>query len=148
MCSVGRRSTSRGQATRGVSLLEALAATAFVSLVLLAFAGNSASLTRNLKSADSTAAATALALQKLEQLRSMPLGAAGLATPGLFYDISNPLKADGTTGGIFSRSWQVSQKDTPRFGLKTVTATVSWTDSKSHSTRVAAYVRCSTIPCP
>ena len=114
----------------------------------IAFAGNSASLTRNLKSADSTAAATALALQKLEQLRSMPLGAAGLATPGLFYDISNPLKADGTTGGIFSRSWQVSQKDTPRFGLKTVTATVSWTDSKSHSTRVAAYVRCSTIPCP
>ena len=148
MCSVGQRSTSRGQATRGVSLLEALAATAFVSLVLLAFAGNSASLTRNLKSADSTAAATALALQKLEQLRSMPLGAAELANPGLFYDISNPLKADGTTGGIFSRSWQVSQKDTPRFGLKTVTATVSWTDSKSHSTRVAAYVRCSTIPCP
>ena len=147
MCSVERRST-RGRGTRGVSLLEALAATAFVSLVLLAFAGNSASLTRNLKSADSTAAATALALQKLEQLRSMPLGAAELATPGLFYDISNPLKADGTTGGIFSRSWQVSQKDTPRFGLKTVTATVSWTDSKSHSTRVAAYVRCSTIPCP
>src|SRR5437879_8435289 len=86
MCSVGQRST-RGRATRGISLLEALAATAFVSLALLAFAGNSTSLTRNLKSADSTAAATALALQKLEQLRSMPLGAAGLAAPGLFYDI-------------------------------------------------------------
>jgi len=147
MCSVGRRST-RGRATRGISLLEALAATAFVSLALLAFAGNSTSLTRNLKSADSTAAATALALQKLEQLRSMPLGATQLATPGLFYDNSNPLKADGTTGGVYSRSWTVSQKDTPRFGLKSVTVSVSWTDSKSHSTRVAAYVRCSTIPCP
>src|SRR5437667_12855418 len=132
MCSVGQRST-RGRATRGISLLEALAATAFVSLALLAFAGNSTSLTRNLKSADSTAAGTALALQKLEQLRSMPLGAAGLTT-GLYYDPSNPLKADGTggTGGVFSRRWVVSSKDTPRFGLKTVTVTVAWNDSRSH----------------
>lgn len=146
MCSVERRSTKR-RATRGVSLLEALAATAFVSCALLAFAGNSVSLTRNLKSADATAAGTALALQKLEQLRSMPLGAAELATPGLFYDNANPLKADGTTGGIYHRSWTVSQKDTPRFGLKSITVSVDWTDSKSHTTRVAAYVRCSTIPC-
>ncbi|HYV57627.1 MAG TPA: hypothetical protein VE911_08780 [Candidatus Nitrosopolaris sp.] len=147
MCSVERRST-RGRATRGISLLEALAATAFVSCALLAFAGNSVSVTRNLKSADATAAATALALQKLEQLRSMPLGATQLATPGLYYDAANPLKADGTSGGIYSRYWSVSQKDTPRFGLKSITVSVDWTDSKSHTTRVAAYVRCSTIPCP
>lgn len=151
MCSGARRSTKRPtprpRTTRGISLLEALAATAFLSVALLAFAGNSVSLTRGLKTADSVAAGTALAIQKLEQLRSTPLGAAALTT-GLYYDPANPLKADGTGGGTFSRSWSVSLKDTPRLGLKTVTVTVAWTDSKPHSTAVAAYVRCSTIPCP
>jgi Tfp pilus assembly protein PilV len=146
MCSDERRSTDHRR-QRGVSLLEALAAMTVLSVGLLAFAGNSVSLTRGLKAADSTAAGTALALQKLEQLRSMPLGATQLAT-GLYYDPSNPLKADGTSGGPFTRSWVVSSNDTPRFGLKTVTVTVSWRDSSAHETRVAAYVRCSTIPCP
>ena len=144
MCSARRRSTRRG--TRGFSLIEALAASAFVAVALLAFAANSISLTRNEKTADSTSAAHALAQQKLEQLRSMPLGATEL-NPGIYYDPGNKLKADGTSGGSFDRSWSVSQKDVPRFGLKTVTVTVAWTDSRSHSTQVASYVRCSTIPC-
>jgi len=28
-----------------------------------------------------------------------------------------------------------------------VTVTVSWTDSQFHKTTLAAYIRCSTIPC-
>ena len=144
MCSVGRRSTRR--ATRGLSLLEALAATGFLAIALFAFGSNSVSLTRNAKNADSVGAATALAQQKLEQLRSMPLGAAQLAS-GQYYDASNPLKADGTGGGVYSRSWTVSSNDTPSLGLKTVTVTIAWTDSRPRTTRVAAYVRCSTIPC-
>jgi Tfp pilus assembly protein PilV len=145
MCSAERRSTRR--AARGLSLLEALAATTLLSVSLLAFASNSISLTRTAKAVDSVSAGTALALEKLEQLRSMPLGAAGLSS-GQYYDPSNPLKADGTAGGTFSRSWTVSLKDTPALGLKTVVVTVEWTDFRQHSTRVAAYVRCSTIPCP
>ena len=62
-------------------------------------------------------------------------------------ETANKLKADGTSGGIFDRSWTVSLNDTPRVGLRTVTVTVAWTDSRSHSTQVASYVRCSTIPC-
>jgi hypothetical protein len=120
---------------------------ALLSVALMGLAGNAVSLTRTAKGADSTSAATALALQKLEQLRSMPLGAAGLAS-GQYYDPANPMTADGQAGGLFSRSWQVSAKDTPGFGLKTVTVTVAWTDSKPRTTRVAAYVRCATIPCP
>ena len=149
MCLEERISTSRRArpAEQGISLLEALAATAVLSIGLLGFAGNSVSLTRGLKTADSTAAGTALAVQKLEQLRSMPLGSAALNT-GLTYDPSNPLRADGTSGGPYDRYWVVSAKDTPRFGLKTVTVTVGWTDSKAHVTKVAAFVRCSTIPCP
>jgi len=127
-------------------MLEALAATGFMSVALLGVAGNTVSVTRTSKTADSVAAANALAVQKLEQLRSMPLGAAGLNS-GQYYDAANPMKADGTAGGAFDRSWTVSQKDFPRFGLKTVTVTVSWKDSRPHSTRVAAYVRCSAVPC-
>jgi Tfp pilus assembly protein PilV len=123
-----------------------LAATGLLAGSLLALAGTSVTVTRSAKSADSTSAATALTLQKLEQLRSMPLGAAQL-TPGQYYDPANPLNADGTGGGIYSRSWQVSPNDTPRFGLRLVTVTVEWTDAQPHATRVAAYVRCSKIPC-
>ena len=144
MCSARPRSAKR--AARGFSLLEAVAATAFLAVALMAFAANTIWLTRNEKSADSTCAAHALAQQKLEQLRSMPLNATEL-DPGIYYDPANKLKADGTSGGTFDRSWLVSVKDTPKPGLKTVTVTVAWTDSRSHSTQVASYVRCNAVPC-
>ena len=127
-------------------MLEALAATCFLAIALMAFAANTVSLTRNEKSADSTSAAHALATQKLEQLRSTPLGAPQV-NPGNYVDAVNPMKADGTVGGPFTRTWMVSGNNVPTWGLRTVTVTVAWTDSKAHSTRLAAYVRCSTIPC-
>jgi len=124
-------------------MLEALAATAFLALALMAFAANTISLTHNEKTADSTSAAHALAQQKLEQLRSTPLG--GVA-PGNFSD-GGTIKADGSSSGIFTRTWTVSANDTPSFGLRTVTVTVTWNDPRTHSTQLSAYVRCSTIPC-
>jgi Tfp pilus assembly protein PilV len=127
-------------------MLEALAATGLFAVGVLGFASQTISLTRAMKSADSTSAATALAEQQLEQLRSMPLGAPQLAS-GSYTDPANPLKANGTTGGPFMRTWVVSPKDTPAYGLKTVTVTVAWTDSRAHTVTLAAYVRCSTVPC-
>ena len=118
----------------------------FMSVALMGLAANTVNMTHSGKTADGVAAASALAVQKLEQLRSMPLGAAQL-TSGQYYDSANPLQANGTAGGVYSRSWTVSQKDYPRWGLKTVTVSVSWHDSRAHTTRVAAYVRCSAIPC-
>jgi hypothetical protein len=120
-------------------------ATAFLGGALLAFATNSISLTRSTKTADSVGAATGLAQEKLERLRSMPLGAAQLA-PG-FYADTTTLKADGTASGPYTRWWTVSAGNQPSLGLKTVTVNVFWTDSQLHTTRVAAYVRCSVIPC-
>jgi Tfp pilus assembly protein PilV len=133
--------------TRGISILEALVATGFLGVALLGLAASSVNVTRHAKNADSVSAAHALGVQKLEQLRSMPLGAAQLAS-GLYYDPDNPLGADGTPGGPFSRSWSVSQNDIPTFGLKTVTVSIDWNDSRANTTQVAAYVRCSAIPCP
>ena len=112
----------------------------------MAFAANTISLTHNEKSADSTSAAHALAQQKLEQLRSLELGALQLA-PGIYLDPANPLQADGTAGGTFTRRWVVSGNDSPASGLRTVTVTVSWRDTRVHTTTLASYVRCSAIPC-
>jgi hypothetical protein len=127
-------------------MIEALGATSLVCGALLGLAMGAINVSRTAKTADSTAAATALATEKLEQLRSMPLDAAAFV-PGIYYDPANPLTADGVMGGIYRRRWQVSAKDTPSFGVKTVTVTVSWRDTKDHATSVAAYVRCSTVPC-
>src|SRR6266516_3905541 len=127
MCSARPRSARRSAG--GFSLLEAVAATAFLAVALMAFAANTIWLTHDEKTADSTSAAHALAQQKLEQLRSMPLG------------------ADGTAGGTFTRTWTVSANNSPTFGLRTVTVRVSWRDTRLHTTTLAAYIRCSTIPC-
>lgn len=140
-----RPSTDRRRSA-GTSLIEALAATAFLSAVLLGLSSSTLNLTRTMKTSDSVDAATALAQEQLELLRSMPLGAAQLAS-GAYADPNNPLSADGTRGGSMVRSWTVSAPDTPAFGLKTVTVSVGWTDSRSHRVAVAAYVRCSTVPC-
>jgi Tfp pilus assembly protein PilV len=142
MCSARRRSARRWDA--GFSLLEALAASSFLALALMAFAANTITLTHNEKSADSTSAAHALAQQKLEQLRSLALGA--VAT-GNFTDPSNPMKADGTASGTFNRTWTVSGDDVPTLGLRTVTVSVSWTDTRAHTTSLSAYIRCSRNPC-
>lgn len=147
MSSATRRSADRRQ-SRGISLLEALFATSFMGIALMAFAQNSVSLTRGAKTADMTSAAHALAQHQLERLRTMPLGAAQLL-PGTYTDAGNPLRADGTSGsgGKYNREWMISAVDTPTWGLKTVTARVCWTDSDDHCTTVAGYVRCSDIPC-
>ena len=142
MYSDRRRSTER-RATRGVSLLEALAATALLAVALLGFSSNSVSLTRSAKTADSVAVAMGLAQQRLELIRSSPLGA---VVSGSFNDATT-LKANGTANGPYSRSWVITL-DTPRSGVRTVTVSVSWTDSRAHTVQLAAYVRCPTVPCP
>ena len=125
-------------------MIEALAATAFLAIALMAFAANTVGLTRNERSANNTGAAHALAQQRLEQLRSMPLGSAQV-NPGLYND--GTLKADGTATGPFTRTYQVSANNNPTFGLRTVTVTVSWRDPRQHTTRLSAFIRCATIPC-
>ena len=136
----------RRRGTRGLSLFEALAATSFLGVALLAFASNTVSVSRTAKASDDTSAAHALAQQKLEQLRSLPLGSVSL-NPGSYTDAVTPMKADGTAGGLFRRTWTVSANNLPTFGLRTVTVSVTWTDSRTHTTRLASFVRCSVIPC-
>lgn len=137
----------RRHSSRGTSLIEAIGTMGFIGVAVVGFTMNSVTLTRANKTAGSLTEATALAQHKLEELHSLPLGAAEL-TPGTYADPENPLRADGGRPGPFQRTWTVSAKDTPRAGLKTVTVSVAWRDSRTHAARLAAYVRCTTVPCP
>lgn len=77
-------------------------------------------------SSRSIAEATTLAMDKIEHLRVLPALNAEL-TEGLHTDGANPLQSDGSTGGIFHRSWRVT-RDLPLLGMKTVEMTVTWND--------------------
>jgi Tfp pilus assembly protein PilV len=140
------RAESR-QREGGFSLLEALVAASFLGFALLAFNSASLTLTRGTKTADSTSAANAMAQERLELMRSMPLGHAS-HNPGNYTSANNPMTADGQPGGIFNESWVVSAPDVPDFGLKTVVVTLNWNDPLPHQTQLAGFVRCSEVPCP
>lgn len=130
----------------GFSLLEALFAASLLATAMMALNMTSISLARGTKTADSYSAATALAQERLEILRAMPLGSAGHA-PGNYSDPNNPIAADGSTGGPYTRTWRVSANDLPDFGLRTVAVTVTWTSPEPHDMRLVGFVRCSTVPC-
>ena len=146
---IGRRHSRvrRRQGRAGSGLVEVMVTVGFVAVAFLGFAANTIAVARAHTTSRNAASATALAQQQLEALRNLPVGAPGL-TSGTYQDPGNPLAADGGTGGIFHRSWTVSAPDTPGIGLKAVTVLLAWTDQEEHQTAIAAYVRCSTVPCP
>jgi Tfp pilus assembly protein PilV len=109
---------------RGSSLIEVAVASAMFAIVLLGFTPSVINATRATRSSDNNAAAVTLAQDKLEWLRSLASTNANL-TAGTHSDTLNPLKANGTTGGIYTRSWTVTN-DTPAKGMKRVEMTVSW----------------------
>src|SRR5262249_51803355 len=124
-----------------------MAAATLLAATMMALNMTSITLARNSKMADEHSAAVALATEQLEILRAMPVGSTG-HTPGNYSSTGNPLTAAGVAGGKYTRTWNVSAKDTPASGLKTVTVRVAWTDSTAHAVQLAGYVRCSTVPCP
>ena len=141
-----RQRSNRRTRTAGTSLFEAVAALGVMGVGVLGLVTSTVFLARANTSSGRVASATALAQQKLEQLRSLPFDAAALAS-GQYADPTGAMNADGSAGGPFTRSWVVSAGNTPRAGLKTVTVTVAWTNPRPQTTTLAAYVRCSTIPC-
>ena len=125
--------------------MEALAATALMGIGLLGMSASSVMLARGSKAADMASAATALTVERIELLRSLPLDSAG-HNPGNYSGGS--MNANGTNGGPFNVNWVVSAVDKPTFGLKTITVTTTWTQlGKAHEVHLAALVRCSKTPC-
>lgn len=137
----------RRRESAGFGLVEALVAAAILAFAMLAFQASAITLTRSAKESDSTAAATALAQEQLELLRSLPLGDAA-HTPGSYAHASNPLTADGQANGRYTLTWQVSNRDVPDIGLKTILVSVAWNDPRPRTMQLGGFVRCTLVPCP
>ena len=143
------RSRSRNRRRRrqgGFQLVEAVVTTSLLSIGLLGLSASSLMITRSAKGADSSSAATSLAVKQLEAVRSMPLDANPGHRPGT-YTIGS-YYPNGNQGGPITIRYTVSGLDTPRMGLKTVNVNATWVDAKgNHSLVQSAFIRCSTIPC-
>jgi Tfp pilus assembly protein PilV len=144
MYSAKRRSAKRRN-QRGLSLIEALVTMGIMSVGVLGLSASAIELSRTAKWADMSAAATALASERLELIRSQPLGAAE-HTPGTYS--AGAMQANGTANGPYTISWVVSANDTPTWGLRSVTVTAAWNQyEQERQVQVAALVRCSKTPC-
>jgi Tfp pilus assembly protein PilV len=126
--------------------VEALVTMSIMSVGVLGMSASAIELSRTAKWADMASAATALATERLELVRSLPLGDAGHTTGS--YN-AGTMQADGTANGPYTVAWVVSAKDTPWVGLKTVTVTTSWNQyNKARTVQMGALVRCTKTPCP
>lgn len=119
-----RRMARRAAAEDGFSLVEAMVAAGILALVSLGFAVGADRAVRHNVYSRSLAAATTLAQSKVEDLRGKVSSHADMAV-GAHTDAANPLRPDGTTGGLYTRTWNVTD-NTPTTGLKTVQVTVTW----------------------
>ena len=108
----------------GFSLIEALVATSLLAIISLGFAVGADRAVRYNVYSRSLTAATTLAHDKLEELQSKVSTDTQLTT-GVHTDAANPLKADGTTNGTYTRTWNVTA-NVPAAGLTTVAVTVTW----------------------
>jgi Tfp pilus assembly protein PilV len=108
----------------GFTLVEAVVAAGLLAVISLGFAIGADRAVRYNVYSRSLAAATTLAHDKLEELQSKVSTDAQL-TAGVHTDAANPLRANGTTGGLYVRSWNVTN-NVPASGLKTVQVTIAW----------------------
>jgi Tfp pilus assembly protein PilV len=140
-----KRPSAKRRTQRGLSLIEALVTMGIMSVGVLGLSASAIELGRTAKWADMAAAATALANERLEYIRSQPLGAPE-HTPGSYS--AGAVQANGTAGGPYSISWVVSPNDTPTWGLRQVMVTAAWNQyGQDRQMQVAALVRCSKTPC-
>jgi prepilin-type N-terminal cleavage/methylation domain-containing protein len=107
----------------GFTLLELMIAVTVLMIVLLGSANMLiTSIKFNVLTMEKTTAAR-LAKNKIAELRSIDYQEVGLNI-GSHDDPNNPINADESLGGIYTRKWSVSNGTTP--GTKDVCATVKW----------------------
>jgi len=117
---------SRSTALGGFTLIEMMVAVLLIGVGLMGLAAMSTTVTRANVQSSALTTASALAQQRVEQLRTDPYAAIASG--------NDALTVDGVT---YNRSWNVSV-NVPDQGLKTVDVTVSWTSrGKTHSTMLS-----------
>jgi prepilin-type N-terminal cleavage/methylation domain-containing protein len=119
----------------GFTLIEALIAISIFAIGFLAIGSLVVSTTRNNTKGNILTQATMLASNKIEELKTENLMSA-LMTTGTHPDPNNPLDDRGNQGGIYNRSWRVSElQPTASPTARQVEVTVSW-DRLGQSRRV------------
>ena len=119
----------------GFTLIEALIAISIFSIGFLALGSLVISTTRNTTKGNILTQATMLATDKIEELKTATLMSV-LMTTGTHLDPNNPLDDRGNQGGIYNRSWRVSElQPTASPTARQVEVTVSW-DRLGQSRRV------------
>jgi Tfp pilus assembly protein PilV len=110
----------------GVSLIEVMVGVVIFVFIILGLAKSIVNARRTGESSRALAEATTLALDKLEHLRTL-LPIDGQLTAGTHTDAANPLRADGASNGIYTRTWTITS-DLPLIGMKHVEMKISWRD--------------------
>ena len=108
--------------SNGFTLIEVLIAMAIFSIGILAVASMQLWNVKNNTTGNITTLATLLARDQMEQLKNV----ADVTTLASGTDPNNPVDENGNAGGIFTRSWVVTN---PLGGSATrqIQVTVSWT---------------------
>jgi len=110
----------------GFTLIEALIAISIFSIGFLAIGSLVISTTRNNTKGNILTQATMLASDKIEELKNENM-MSSLMTTGIHLDSNNPLDDRGNQGGIYHRSWNVSElQPTASPTARQVEVTVSW----------------------
>lgn len=118
---------------KGFTLLEVLIAMAIFSVGLLGLASLSVHTITGNASSKRISSATVLAESKVEAFRNMAFDDSDLSA-GTHNDPNNPVDEDGNSGGMYTRSWIVTD-NTPFPGIKKAEVAVSW-DSGNHSVSI------------
>jgi prepilin-type N-terminal cleavage/methylation domain-containing protein len=108
---------------KGFTLIEALIAVSVFAIGFLAIGSLVISTTRNTTKGNIITQATMLATHKMEELKDQQLMSTVMTTGTPHTDPNNPLNQYGQNGGIFNRSWTVSETSPT---AREVEVTVSW----------------------
>lgn len=131
---------------RGISTMETLGSLTVMAIVMAGLALTTVRATRQNDSSKIEAQASALVQDKMEQLRALDPGSSPAdLTAGTHVDPRNPLGADPSTAGRFTRTWTV-QRDTPLRGLAQVNIVVSTTGHNPISVSGVSFL-CTTRTC-
>jgi prepilin-type N-terminal cleavage/methylation domain-containing protein len=115
----------------GFTLIEVLVAISIFAFGMMGLAAGAITITRANKTAQFHTMGTALAQEKLEQLKATVV--ASVSTCSASCDATPP----SYLGVTFTRTW-TTVDNSPQTGLKQITVTVAWTDYIAHTISVTS----------
>jgi len=112
----------RNMSRSGFSLVELLVTLAILSVGLLALAGMQVTAIEGNAASRNLTSAVFLAEARLNELKA---GGYSSLADSTVSDPNNPVNEQGQSGGVFSRSWTISNHGA---NIKRITVAVSWKD--------------------